>query len=372
MGTAYTGVQQNLNNQQQLLNALQIQNGLANQTSVYGGLQQIAAGQGPNPAQNMLNQATGQNVANQAALMAGQRGANQNAGLIARQAAQQGASAQQQAAGQAATMQSQQELNALGQMGGMANTMAANQIGQTNANVQSQLGEQQNLFNANAGMNQVNAGLIGATAQQQAAIGGGGMQGLGSMMSALAEGGEVTDPQADSSAYKGQSRFGAFLSGMGNGVASGDGSQGSQNPLTAGMGALGKGIGTYIHNQNKKNDNTDNDVTGDDIGDEPPVDNGMAKGGKVPALLSPGEKYLPPKEAKAAAEGKIDPIKAGKTVPGKPKVKGAVNSYKNDTVKATLEEGGIVIPRSVTQGANPHWEAMKFVRAHMAKNRKGM
>ena len=46
-----------------------------------------------------------------------------------------------------------------------------------------------------------------------------------------------------------------------------------------------------------------------------------------------------------------------------------MNSYANDTVKANLDEGGIVIPRSITQGPNPHWNAMKFVHATIAKNK---
>lgn len=85
--------------------------------------QNVANGVGPNPAQAMLTQATGQNVANQAALMAGQRGASANAGLMARQAALAGGNLQQQAAGQAATMQANQQLNALNNMGGLANSL---------------------------------------------------------------------------------------------------------------------------------------------------------------------------------------------------------------------------------------------------------
>ena len=97
----------------------------------------------------------------------------------------------------------------------------------------------------------------------------------------------------------------------------------------------------------------------------------LAKGGKVPALLSPGERYLPPKAVEKAEKG-ANPMKLGKKVPGTPKVKGAKNSYANDTVKATLDEGGIVLPRSVTQHKNPDWAAHKFVRDIMAKNRQGL
>lgn len=90
----------------------------------------------------------------------------------------------------------------------------------------------------------------------------------------------------------------------------------------------------------------------------------LAKGGKVPALLSPGERYLPPSEAAKVVHGKKDAMKAGKKVPGKPAVGGAKNSYANDTVPATLETGGIVIPRSVTQQKDPQMAAHAFVAAH--------
>lgn len=106
---------------------------------------------------------------------------------------------------------------------------------------------------------------------------------------------------------------------------------------------------------------------------DPAVDEGeeaiiaAAKGGRVPALLSPGERYLSPAQAIMAAKGKANPMKDGQKVPGKPKVAGAKNSYKNDTVKASLEPGGIVIPRSITQGKDAPSKAAAFVKAHMAK-----
>jgi hypothetical protein len=105
------------------------------------------------------------------------------------------------------------------------------------------------------------------------------------------------------------------------------------------------------------------DATG--LGLEGPV-MAAAKGGKVPAMVSPGEVYLSPEKAKAAKQGKINPLQAGEKIPGKPKVGGAKNDYANDTVPKTLEEGGLVLPRSVTQSKNPEWAAHAFVRAHMA------
>jgi len=138
---------------------------LANQANLYGQQQdlanqyaQIAQGQGPNPAAAMLNQATGQNVAAQAALMAGQRGANANAGLLARQAAMQGGALQQNAVGQAANMQAQQQLGALQSLGqqqaNMAN-LAAQQVGQYQTGL--------NAYNQFAGQNQQT--LLGAQTQ---------------------------------------------------------------------------------------------------------------------------------------------------------------------------------------------------------------
>ncbi len=134
MGTAMTG-------QGDLTGQLAGANGVGAQVGAMQGLQNVAGqqqmtadmlqgianGTGPNPAQAMLNQQTGANVAQQAALMAGQRGAGANVGLMARQAAQQGAGIQQQAVGQGATMQANQSLGAIGQMGAQQQAMAGTQ-----------------------------------------------------------------------------------------------------------------------------------------------------------------------------------------------------------------------------------------------------
>lgn len=285
--TSYDQNQASLQSQQQLLQAIQGQNGLQNQSNVYNQLQGVANGTGPNPAQIMLNQATGANVANQAALMAGQRGASQNAGLIARQAAQQGANIQQQAVGQGASMQAQQSLNAIGAAGNLATQQAGQQIGQTNTNVGAQQSEQQNLLNSiaqqnnsNVGMqsnvNSANASLASSAMGNTGKLIGGGLSALGPAAAAAAEGGIIT-----------------------KGGVSGPRSQ------------YGKML---------------------------------ACGGNVGSSL-----------------------KDGGHVPGKPAVGGAKNSYKNDTVKALLSPGEIVLPRSVTQSNDPMGAAAKFVQAVMAK-----
>ena len=95
-----------------------------------------------------------------------------------------------------------------------------------------------------------------------------------------------------------------------------------------------------------------------------------AEGGRVDALVSPGEQYLPPKAVKKVLKDGKNPLSVGERIPGKPKFKG--NDYRNDTVPKKLEEGGVVIPNEVMQKPNAHWEAMKFVHAHMAKSKKGL
>ena len=147
---------------------LRNQSGIENQQNVFqqaqnlsGQYGQLAQGQGPNPAQNMLAQATANNIANQNALMAGQRGAGANAGLIARQAAQQGAGVQQQAAGQAATLGAQQQIAAMGGqqaqqqlMGGLAGNQVQQGLSGTQLQGQIALSNQGNAFNR---MNQIDS-----------------------------------------------------------------------------------------------------------------------------------------------------------------------------------------------------------------------
>lgn len=200
--TAYNSNQNALAQQQAFLQATQAQNGLGNQTSVFNQLQGVTNGTGPNPAQAQLAQATAANTANQAALMAGQRGAGANSGLIARQAAMQGANNQQNAAGQAATLQANQSLNALNSQGNIANTQAAQQAAATGANTSAQQGEQGQLLNSIAqqnnanvtmqtGINNANAGLAGQTMTGQQNMFGNITGGIGSALG-LAQGGKVS------------------------------------------------------------------------------------------------------------------------------------------------------------------------------------
>jgi hypothetical protein len=409
INAAMTGTNQSMAGQQSLLGALQAQNGLGNQTNVYNQMQGVANGTGPNPAQAMLNQSTGQNVANQAALMAGQRGAGANAGLLARQAAMQGANTQQQAAGQGAVMQANQSLNALGQLGGMAGNMAANQIGQTNANTQAQQANQAQLLgNAQAfnnaqvsnqsSINAANAGMAGAKMGQMGSAIGGAMSGLaaGAMMgAAAAEGGAVDRlPKMANGgeAFAGpSSRFGQFISsqpGIGSpsmtSVPDLTNAQGDA-ALSQGMKDLGKALakpgaptasGEVDSSQPIQSTNPlSSTPSAQDVSNAMQTSPGIApeefaKGGKVPAMVSPGEQYLPPKDVKKVVKDGKNPLSVGERIPGKPKYKG--NDYRNDVIPKTLTSGGIVIPNEIMQSKNPHFESMKFVHATIAKNRKGL
>jgi hypothetical protein len=198
LNNAYQGANNAINAQVGLTNTLtpQAQAAVNAQNQILAEQQAIAQGAGPNPAQAQLAQATGTNVANQAALAAGQRGGAGNVGLLERQAAQQGVQAQQGAAGQAATLEAQQQIAAQQN----AAQLAAQQIAQTqgattNLNT-AQQNEQNILQNANAAQNNAAVGMQSninnVNAQNNQGILGGITSGLSSLTGGLlAEGGEV-------------------------------------------------------------------------------------------------------------------------------------------------------------------------------------
>lgn len=216
-----------LGQQQSLYDQLAAQQGVQNQSNVFQQQQALAnqlqaqtMGQGPNPAQAALAQNTAANTANQAALMAGQRGAGQNAGLIARQAAQQGGANQQAAAGQAATLQAQQQIAAQQQlqqqqsaMAGLAGQQVGQQQQQGNAYTQNALGATTSFLNAATGLqsnaNTANASIAGGNARNQAGLLGGLLGGASSALG-LASGGEV--PGGDVIGGAGGSALSQFLS----------------------------------------------------------------------------------------------------------------------------------------------------------------
>lgn len=470
LDTSYNQTQSGIKQQQQFVDALQGQNGLQNQSNVFGQqqglanqLQGVANGTGPNPAQAALNQATSQNVSNQNAMMAGQRGASQNVGLMARQAAMQGANTQQQAAGQGATMQAQQQLSGMQQlgaqqanMGNMANSQVNQQQAALTALNQQQLQQQANLMGLQANINSANAGIAGGNQGAQQNILGQGMGAIGSignmfgggsgassaggglmagggdsimggagdmgemlaakggMVPKMAEGGmpdtQMTDLDsqaptvaiADAPVINGpQSKVGQMFNNYTATTAAAP--KAASGPKMPDIGSTIKQGGDLISSigKNKFIQNIGEMIGGaggavgtmaggaadavvggagaDALGEigagaltAAPAVAVAAKGGKVPALVSAGEKYLDPKDVKDVEKGKKSAIKAGETIPGKPKVSGAKNSYANDTIKKDLDEGGIVLPRSITQAKDPAKAAHAFVSAIMAKQGKSL
>lgn len=288
------------NQQQQLLNQQAGVNGVGNQQNALlaqlqlaqqqqgtaGQYQNLANGVGPNPAQAQLAQNTAANVAQTGALMAGQRGASQNVGMLARQAGQQGAQTQQQAVGQAATLQAQQQLaglqgltaqqQAIGATNQSIAGIGANQIGQqqaqqTNlANLSTQqtgqqlaasqavantaLGNQANVYGLQSNINTTNAGLAQANQKAQAGLIGGilGSAGAGAASAGgtasgahggevqkYADGGVINQPQIQTpNAYGApppqgpQSYIGKYFSG-----------QNGQTGLTQDTGKSGESMG---------------------------------------------------------------------------------------------------------------------------------
>lgn len=299
-----------IDQQQAFVNALNAQNGIQNQSNVYNQLQGVANGTGPNPAQAMLNQQTGANVSQQAALMAGQRGANANVGLESRQAGMQGANIQQQAVGQGATLQANQSLNALGQLQGVAGQQVAQQ--------QTGLGQLNSLQQAQQAAQLQNAQNL--TGQTIAGIGGQNTANVGSQYS-------VNSANAAIAAKN----------------------QGTQAGILQNVAGAIPGVGALI---TAGGANSAAGANGGMVG--------YANGGTVE------ERSHFHKARSAHLSGAFKPMREGGAVPGKAKVAG--NSYANDTVKAELSPGEIVLPRSVTQSQDPVGNAAKFVQAVMAKH----
>lgn len=382
-----------LTGQERLLNALQAQNGLGIQNNVAGQLQGIVSGQGYNPAMAMLNQQTGQNIQNQAAMMAGQRGSGANAGLMARQAGQMGGNMQQQAVGQGAVMQANQSLNALNSLQGLGNTMAGQQIGQTNANADARMANQQMLQNSLAGVNQANVanqgninqgnvGLANAATQYKGGLTGGILSGAGGIFgSFLAEGGEVkmadggalTSPIVNSGP---KSSFAKYLS-----------SPSSASYNSAPIDISGPGMGaqpslSQIAGMFKSNGSASKSRSAPAATPAAAPAANMAAGGEM-------EKYKP--VSATAPSGGYDSEGGGDSAAGDmstimsilelfgakgglaekgghveaknphQKAEAPGNSYANDKIPAKLSEGEIVLPREVTMSDDPIKASADFV-----------
>lgn len=320
--------------------------GMGNLQNAYQRLQDVASGQGPNPAMAQYNA----NIQNLARQQAGAISSVQgiSPALATRMISQQGSGAMQNAAAQGAATQAQQQLGALGQMGSIAGTQA---------NVAA--GLQQNV-------NNVNSGLAQTTMQGQQGLIGGLLNAGGKGM-AMAAGGEVgaspmssftqflnSTPSAPAPVETQPTAQLAPVSGFSQGLG---GYGGKNKPQKAPEAPQNAGQGPTMANASQIDAG---------IPYAQPMAPGFAAGGTVPALLSPGEKYIPPGKVAQAAKS-TNPLQMGKTVPGTPKVPG--NSYANDTVPAKLKAGGVVIPNSIMQSSNPAQGAKDFIADIIAKRK---
>jgi hypothetical protein len=200
LNTAYTGANNAINAQVGLTNTVapQATNAVNNQNAVANQELAMTQGAGPNPAQAELAQNTQTNVANQAALAAGQRGGSANVGLQTRQAAQTGAATQQAAVGQAATTEAQQQIAAQQNLANLSNNQVS-QAGQATNNLNSaQQNEQNILQNANTSYNNAQTAMqsnLNSTNSQAAASGFGSITGTSEISGILNKGGSVGDPK---------------------------------------------------------------------------------------------------------------------------------------------------------------------------------
>ena len=342
------GSQQNLagvNGQQgQLVNALMAQ----------------SQGQGPNPANAELNQATNQGIQQATGQIASQKGISP--ALAARQSSMNAAGATQQAAQAGAIMNAQQQLaaqsgaaNVLGQQagqniqntattGGLANQSSLGSQGINAATSAQNAAANQNVFGGL--LNAAGAGLASALSRG-GTVGGyddggtiGSLPGAGD--TADDDAGDVDTGKMFSTAFNTQTPqvqaanqilassgvpnyMPSYTAGGANIGKSGGGSSGG---IGAGIGALAA----------------------------------LAHGGKVPSHLSHiAQIYHPNFNTKGTTHLKA----RGGPVPGKAKVAG--DSPKNDTVKTMLSPGEVVIPRSIMESEDPVKMASKFVANELAK-----
>jgi hypothetical protein len=428
---AYTGAQGALQQQQGLVNEVQpgVQQGVNTQGALGAQLANEAAGGGPNPAAAALAQQTGQNIAQQAALAAGQRGAGANAGFIASQNAQQGAATQQNAIGQAATLEAQQQLNAQNAEQNLASTQVnqgANAV--QNLNTQNQ-GEQSTLQGANASLNSANVANQGninnvnasvSEANQTAANKGiGGLLGsVSSIASIFAKGGMVRMDKGgnvlDAEARSHIAPHNFALPGgrypihdenhARNALArvSQNGTPDEKAKVRAAVAKKYPGIGVkkmadggtatnapapqapLSYNgagPDERQARADAAQKGfDKAANDNPVSRGiawvknnMASGGEVLPVQSGPQSFVgswltAPKGAQPMACGGMLAASGGKVSagPGEGAVKSG-DSLKNDKVPAMLSQGEIVIPRHITMGPNAAAMAAQFVANELKK-----
>lgn len=337
--------------------------GQGNLASAAQGYNTLAT-QGSQLAQNQLAASNAQGIQQASGLVSSQKGLNP--ALATRMAGQNAAQSMNQGANQSAQLQAQTQMAGLQ---GLSNT-ASQQSGLANQ----QLGAQ----------NSANAGIAAGNQANQAKLFSGALNGA-STAATMYQGGKVphyfdgtlgpqgatandasVPPTADLSLPGAAQNASIPPSPVGPQSVAGKFFQGFNQSMQTPSGS--KAAGSIANSSIQLPSDKSQGSSGSSAGTVAKLAL-FSKGGQVPAMLSPGERYLPPSEAKAVVQGKESPLKAGQEVPGKAKVKG--NSLKNDTVPATLEEGGIVIPRSIMQSKDAAKKAAAFVAAHL-KGKKSL
>lgn len=411
-------------------NEQQFNQTMANQNANINALQTQAAGGGPSVAEAMLKNAQNATAANANALAAGARG--NNPGMALRQAMQSNAQGGQQAAAQAVVGRQQEQLNAQQLLGGAINTQMGQivQGSQANADRTAQVqnanaGRSQSAaggaigaigglmgladggeipsspgLNLSADVAKSPFGDLGKKKQGgggEEGGGGGGGGGIGKLAMLLAEGSgyipsssslnlssdvaaspfgdlgkkkkkggeDSKQPEAPYSAgpvvAAGNATSGPAVVGLptaapwdkpaqysgaqfGPQTLAQAGPQSMAGKLLAGIGSMGQKVGQA----------------------------GMTIGKGIIAQPQAMANDAQTLASMFASGGQAKPrdMKNGGHVPGKAKVPGPVNSYKNDVVPAVLSPKEIVLPRSVTLADNAPEKAAAFVRAIQARKGK--
>lgn len=352
-------------------------------------------GQGPNIADLQLQQATNQNNQRAAGALASQRG--MNPALAQRIIAQQAATNNQNAAGQSGILRAQQQLAAQNQLG----NVYGQQAGEAATNIGTYVGAQQAANQANAQIAQNNSNLNAQTAsgilnpastlslakggqvkpsaehhleqlliaigskvkpKHLAAGGGFGTKGDVAIFAPLATGGAgaggaanlnpkmfqtgTTDPTTGMDSVTG---YADDLSGVGGTAAGGADFAGADlGASAAGAADLGAAAGAA-------------EGGGDILG----LAALAAHGGKIPAMVSPGERFIPPHLVEAVRKGKVLASHISPKFPGKAKIKG--DNEENDTVPKMLSPGGVVIPRTKADNDNDAREFLLAIKADKDK-----
>lgn len=289
---------------------------IAGQQQLIAALQAQAAGQGANPAQAMLNQATNQNIAQNTGMIASQKGINP--ALAIRQASMNAANTGQQAAGQAASMQAQQQQAAQNNEAGVYSSIGNEALGANNL--------QAGITTSNT---KNNASLIGGL------IGGGSAAGAAALM---AQGGSVSPNMMSDGGTPSLAGAEAFFNTQAN--------TGVQVPQTSMPGKKAPG-------------------SSDDNGQV------MAGGSYDTTNAAPAQMpMMNSSNTMMAAQGGL--MKKGgavKAAPGQ-EAKVSGDSYANDKVPALLSQGEGVIDRETMSDPGPMGQMARALMAHINSKKK--